>query len=330
MSPTVTIAVPVRVCDVGGWTDTWFAERGRVCSVAVEPGVTVSARATPGVGEVTIRLDGGASFTVGSEPVEHRLLAAAVAEAGDLGPLDVRVDVSAAVPPGSSLGTSASVCVALIAALDAVRGEIRGATALAAAAHRAEADRLGRQSGVQDQLAAAHGGVNRIEVGAYPHARVQGLAIPAALDGRLVHVAYGGGHDSSAVHDEVIAVLAGEGAASPRLERLRQLAVEAEDALRRGHLDAYGAVLTAATDAQAALHPALISTAAHELIDLARARGASGWKVNGAGGGGGSISILCREVADVALIADHARELGHTPLALNIARRGARVITASP
>lgn len=328
MNRTVTIAAPVRVCDVGGWTDTWFAERGRVCSVAVEPGVAVTARAVSGTGEVTVDLDRGVTFTVGTEPPEHRLIAAAVAEAGDLGPIDVRVDVTAGVPPGSSLGTSASVCVALIAALDAVRGEIRRPAALAAAAHRAETERLGRQSGVQDQLAAAHGGVNLFDVDAYPHARVRGLAVPAPLDGRLVHVAYGGGHDSSAVHEEVIAALAGEGAASSRLDQLRRLALEAEHALLTADLDAYGAVLTAATDAQAALHPDLVSTAAHELIDVARASGASGWKVNGAGGAGGSISILCCEVADVARIAERARELGHSPLALRIADRGAHVVPA--
>lgn len=326
MTAEVTIAAPVRVCDVGGWTDTWFATRGRVCSVAAEPGITVSARAGPGTGAVTIGLDGGVAFPVGTEPPEHRLLGAAVAEVGDLGPLDVRLDVTAAVPPGSSLGTSASVCVALIAALDAVRGEVRAPSALAAAAHRAEAERLGRQSGVQDQLAAAHGGINLIEVDPYPRARVRPLATPPMLDRRLVHVAYGGGHDSSAVHEEVIDALAGEGAASPRLERLRQLATEAGHALRAADLDAYGAVLTAATDAQAALHPALVSAAAHELIDLARAVGASGWKVNGAGGAGGSISILLRQPADRGPLVDEVRRLGHAPLDLRLARHGARVV----
>lgn len=34
---------PVRVCDVGGWTDTWFGSPGQVCSVAVSPGVEVLA-----------------------------------------------------------------------------------------------------------------------------------------------------------------------------------------------------------------------------------------------------------------------------------------------
>ena len=78
--------VPVRVCDVGGWTDTWFAERGRVCSLAVGPGVSVRASATPGDGAVTVdALDYDITFTVGSEPPEHRLLADAIREAGAVG-----------------------------------------------------------------------------------------------------------------------------------------------------------------------------------------------------------------------------------------------------
>src|SRR5688572_28994844 len=151
----VSVDVPVRVCDVGGWTDTWFAGHGRVCSLAVGPAVAVRATATPGDGRVIIdAVDVGATFTVGSEPPEHRLLAEAVREAGPVGPRDVRVRVTSAVPPATSLGTSAAVCVGVIAALDGVRGTVRPPGALAAAAHRAEAGRSGRQSGVQDQVAA--------------------------------------------------------------------------------------------------------------------------------------------------------------------------------
>jgi D-glycero-alpha-D-manno-heptose-7-phosphate kinase len=32
---------------------------------------------------------------------------------------------------------------------------------------------------------------------------------------------------------------------------------------------------------------------AHRIIEIAKAHGALGWKVNGAGGDGGSIAILC-------------------------------------
>jgi D-glycero-alpha-D-manno-heptose-7-phosphate kinase len=330
MTPSVVrVDVPVRVCDVGGWTDTWFAGHGRVCSLAVEPGVTVEAQiAGRSAGRVSITVvDYDLTFTVGDEPPEHRLLAEAVREAGALDGVDVALTVRSAVPPGSSLGTSGAVAVGVVAAIDALRGPLRGPASLAAAAHRAEAGRLGRQSGVQDQVAAAHGGANLLRIGPYPDVAVRPLALPpavtAALQDRLVHVAYGDPHDSSAVHEEVIAALTDEGPAAPRLERLRQLADEAAAALASADLDAYGRTLTAATEAQAALHPALVSHDASAIIDLARRCGAAGWKVNGAGGQGGSLSILSAPGRPAELL-QHLRAAGHAPLDLHLAAAGAR------
>ena len=28
---------PIRICDMGGWTDTWFAQHGSVFNIAVSP-----------------------------------------------------------------------------------------------------------------------------------------------------------------------------------------------------------------------------------------------------------------------------------------------------
>jgi len=47
------------------------------------------------------------------------------------------------------------------------------------------------------------------------------------------------------------------------------------------------------TEAQAELHPRLVSEDARKVIEIAKAHGALGWKVNGAGGEGGSLTILC-------------------------------------
>lgn len=321
-----TVQVPVRGCDVGGWTDTWFAGAGRVCSLALEPGVTV--RAAHCDGATTFQLpDVGERFAIDAAPDRHHLLVEAVREAGVPDGAHVALSVTAAVPPATSLGTSASVCVGVIAAVDAlVHGTIRPPAELAAAAHRVEADRLLRQSGVQDQLAAAHGGANRMEID-YPSASVTALeldpAVRSAVDHRLLHIAYGGAHDSSAVHETVIAELEGEGPTSPRLERLRGLADDAASALTAGDVAAWGAVLTETTEAQRALHAALVSADADALIVAARAIGALGWKVNGAGGAGGSLSILCPTSRARDRLAAEARRLGQLPLPLRLASEGA-------
>ena len=28
---------PIRICDLGGWSDTWFAKHGSVLNIAVKP-----------------------------------------------------------------------------------------------------------------------------------------------------------------------------------------------------------------------------------------------------------------------------------------------------
>jgi D-glycero-alpha-D-manno-heptose-7-phosphate kinase len=329
----LTVEVPVRACDVGGWTDTWFAGHGRVCSLAVEPGVTVTATAERGGGLVRFHLaDYGIDFVLGEEPAEHRLLAEAVREAAIRADVDVELTIESAVPPGCALGTSAAVAAGVVAALRAVQGERWRPQDLAAAAHRAEAGRLGRESGTQDQAAAAHGGANIIDIPEYPRTSTRPIQLPErtwrALDERLLHVAYGTPHDSSAVHEEVIAGLRAGGPTSRLLDDLRALAVAAASTLRAGDVERYGAVLTAATEAQRSLHPALVSADALALIDLARSLGASGWKVNGAGGPGGSISVLCRDPAGRASLRDAAEGLGHRPLELRLAPLGARVVRA--
>jgi D-glycero-alpha-D-manno-heptose-7-phosphate kinase len=75
-------------------------------------------------------------------------------------------------------------------------------------------------------------------------------------------------------------------------DRLRDAAVAARDAVSAQDLDAFGRAMIDNTEAQRSLHPDLVGADARRLIDFAANRGAIGWKVNGAGGDGGSLTIL--------------------------------------
>jgi D-glycero-alpha-D-manno-heptose-7-phosphate kinase len=77
------------------------------------------------------------------------------------------------------------------------------------------------------------------------------------------------------------------------LEELRQCAVMGRDALRAADLEGLGRAMTRNTDAQRRLHGDLVNAHARTAVEIADAHGASGWKVNGAGGDGGSLTILC-------------------------------------
>jgi D-glycero-alpha-D-manno-heptose-7-phosphate kinase len=293
---------PIRICDAGGWTDTWFAEHGLVVNVAVEPRAeaTVTARARDAGAAVRLHAaDFGDEyeFDLDDPPNRHPLLEQCIAEiglGGDGVALDVQVRCDA--PAGASTGTSAAVSVALLAACSAARGLAIDPQVIAQRAHVVETDRLGLQAGIQDQLASAHGGVSIIEMDRYPHAVVRRAPLSAqfaaSLDASLVLVYLGTSHVSSDVHRTVIAELEQEGSGAPRLDRLRRCAAAAREAIVAGDLYAYARALVDNTDAQAALAPGIVGDDAAAVIDLARTHGALGWKVNGAGGPGGSVTAL--------------------------------------
>lgn len=304
----VTARTPVRACDAGGWTDTWFAGHGTVCTLAVGPAVTVTVALDHEQPAGTVALDVPSfgdryAFTIGDRPGRHPLLEATIARhAGDAAAAGLRVTTSTLVPPGSGLGTSASVVVALVGALRALDGSRPDPATVARAAHDVETVELGWQSGVQDQLACAHGGALHLAIDTYPDARVTPINVPAsarrALTDRLVTVYLGRPHASSALHDEVIASLGDT--ASARLEPLRRAAQLAAGSLSMGDLEGWAEALTDATEGQRALHTALVSAAADDVWRVASAHGALGWKVNGAGGDGGTVTVLASGDRDPA------------------------------
>ncbi len=298
---TIRSSAPIRICDNGGWTDTWFARRGRVFSIAVSPRVHVGLQAVrDGRGTIEVRAENyGVTYQVDAAhpaPDAVPLIDAAVAELPPPAGVSCRIAVASEAPAGASTGTSASVAVALLGALARLRGDRLAPGPAARLAHQLETVRLGQQSGVQDQLAAAYGGVNLIDIDPYPEARVWRLPLtgPVALEleRRLALVYLGRGHASSAVHDAVIAALEAAGPDAPPLGALREAAAAAADAVVAGDLDGLGRAMRRNTDAQRRLHAELVCADAERLIAIAEAHGAAGWKVNGAGGDGGSLAIL--------------------------------------
>lgn len=300
----INSVAPIRVCDNGGWTDTWFAGRGKVFNIGVYPYVEVQIKVYPrrdrqhpiilyaeNYGDVYPVVPGSAGWD------RHPLLEAAIEYMRVPDDLALHITVYSEVPAGCSTGTSASITVALIGALDRLTPGVMTPHEVAYTAHRVETDLLKLQSGIQDQLCAAYGGINYIEMFQYPHASVSGIQVPNTtwweLERRLVLFFLGKAHRSSAVHEQVIKRLEAGGPEHAALDKLRHTAEMARDAVFAADWHALGRSMTANTEAQGELHPDLISPDAHLLINVARQHGAIGWKVNGAGGDGGSITLLC-------------------------------------
>ena len=301
----INSVAPIRVCDNGGWTDTWFAKRGRVFNIGVYPFVEVQIETYPRDAldhRVILHAENfGQRYAVfphnvRHEWIHHPLLEAAIDYVGVPPNVSVQISIFSEAPAGCSTGTSASVTVALIGALDQLTPGRMTPLEVAYAAHRIETEILNQQCGIQDQLCSAYGGINYIEMFDYPYAAVSQIHVPNPiwweLERRLCLIFLGRSHSSSQVHEMVIRGLEDAGADNPQLERLRRTPQLSRDAVYAGDFGGLGRAMAENTEAQRALHPNLVSADAQQVIDTAREHGALGWKVNGAGGEGGSVTIL--------------------------------------
>jgi D-glycero-alpha-D-manno-heptose-7-phosphate kinase len=302
----INSVAPIRVCDNGGWTDTWFARHGTIFNIGVYPYAEVQIAVYPrGDSDRRVVIDAenfGERYALDPEQTRegrHPLLEAAIEYMGVPKDLSIHVTIYSEAPSGASTGTSAAVTVALIGALDRLTPGRLTPHETAYAAQVIETRMLGLQCGIQDQLCSAYGGINFIEMFDYPKASLSPIHVSNdiwwELERRLALIYLGRSHSSSQVHEMVIRELEDAGPDNPKLADLRRPAALSRDAIYAGDFSAFGLAMIANTEAQRRLHPALISQDAHQIIDMAREHGALGWKVNGAGGEGGSLTLLCDE-----------------------------------
>ena len=304
----INSVAPIRICDNGGWTDTWFAEYGKIFNIGVYPYAEVQIEVysssdqeervviyAENYGERYVRHLKKATWD------RHPLLEAAIERMGVPDDIAIQVTIFCEAPAGASTGTSAAVTVALVGALDCLTPGRLTPHEVAYMAQSIETDMLKQQCGIQDQLCSAYGGINYIEMFQYPHASVSPIQVPNSiwweLERRLALIYLGKSHRSSQVHEKVIRHLEDAGPTAKQLEALRATAEPSRDALYAGDFVALGQAMIQNTEAQRDLHPDLINPDADRVVVIAQAHEALGWKVNGAGGDGGSLTILCESLS---------------------------------
>lgn len=302
----IKCTAPIRICDLGGWTDTWFAGSGKVLNIAVFPYVEVLVKVQKKRSEgpsITIHAENyGDSYQIKTNAKgwsKHPLIEAAFRLFNLPKDLQLEVSIFSEAPAGASTGTSAAVSVAVIGALDFISGGALTSHEIAGKAHYVETEILKLQSGIQDQLCSAYGGVNFIEMKNYPESSVSPIYLKEGLawelESRLLLIYLGKPHSSSEVHKTVIARLESSPQFRKCLDPLRQAAEDGKRALLSGDLRAFGNTMIANTEAQAKLHPELVGERARKVIEIAKEFKVCGWKVNGAGGAGGSVTLLMGE-----------------------------------
>jgi D-glycero-alpha-D-manno-heptose-7-phosphate kinase len=290
---------PNRILDLGGWTDTHFAKKGRVLNFAVSLFARATIRTRKRKGVQIDAVDYGELFQVDDivkarYGTDYDLILAALKRMPAKSGLEITI--SADVPPGCGTGSSAAISVSLLLGLARLRGVALGSAELARLAHRLETEELKLEAGVQDQIAASYGGINFIEIERYPDFTVSPLCLSRELlfelESSLLLVYEGKGHLSSDVHKSVLERARAEDREIREiLAELAQCAEKGKAALLLGKMNAFIDAVNRNHKCQQALHPEIATPRFREIEKLARKLGAEAVKINGAGGGG-SMTVI--------------------------------------
>ncbi len=320
LSTRFRAAAPARIDLAGGWTDVPpFSARagGLVVNAAIGLMVHVELH----LGGSLVRLvseDLGQTVECANAAglvLDGRLdlLKAGLRMFPVLGPLTLTSRSEA--PPGSGLGGSGALDVALVACLSAARQERLEPRDLAHQAWLLETQEAGIPGGRQDQLAAAIGGFQRLsfhdpDVGIEPITLDPAFAL--ALERQVVLCYTGRSRVSGATIARVMSAYErGDRTVTGALESMKDVASAMVEALRAADLAKVGMLLTRNWDCQQALDPGMRTDEMGRLESAMRDLKVLGGKAAGAGAGG-SMFFLARNPGK--MVENAAREAGASVL----------------
>jgi len=200
-------------------------------------------------------------------------------------------------PPGSGLGTSASMGVALLAAVNRYAKRHRLDYELAEEASRIEREELGILGGKQDHYASAQGSILFLEFRGETvrSTRLQlSRSVILELEKNLVLGYTGQSRLSGEVHARVKERFeANDASTVGAIEEMKEIAATMKHALLDENMDAFARLLNRNWDCQKRLHPSVTNPTIERIFEVARENGALGGKACGAGGGG-CVLFYCR------------------------------------
>ncbi|HZP17549.1 MAG TPA: hypothetical protein VFB00_06270 [Terriglobales bacterium] len=206
---------------------------------------------------------------------------------------EVYVDLFLAseIPPGTGLGSSASVCVNVVKTLTSYLHMPMSKQDLAEYAFHIARNVLGRHVGKQDEYAAAFGGLNFIEFLPDGHSRVQpidpGPAVMSEFQNSLLLFFTGAAHHSwHILAEQEQATKDGSRTSLDALHEIKDLAYKMREALKSGRLTRLAGLLNEAWQAKKRVSSAISNSRIDSLYQIALDNGALGGKITGAGGGG--------------------------------------------
>ena len=306
---------PYRVSFFGGGTDypAWFREHGGAAlATTIDKYCYITCRHLPPFFEHRIRvvysrMESRQHVDEIQHPSVREVLRFLAMERG------VEIHHDGDLPARSGMGSSSAFTVGLLNAVSALQGKMPDKHRLAVDAIYLEQEVLKETVGSQDQISAAYGGFNHITFLPNGEFTVRPVTIPRMriqeLNDHLLLFYTGIQRTASDVADSYVPNLE---ARRRQLRIIRDLVDEATSVLSgQQDLGAFGDLLHEAWEAKRSLSPQVSNPEVEAIYQEARACGARGGKLTGAGGGG--FMLLFAPPDRHALIRERLKHLLNVP-----------------
>jgi D-glycero-alpha-D-manno-heptose-7-phosphate kinase len=206
-------------------------------------------------------------------------------------PLSFTLTTYVDAPPGSGLGTSSTLVVAILGAFAEWLNLPLGEYDLAKLAYEIERNDLAMAGGKQDQYAATFGGVNFMEFSSNDKVIVNPLRIKESYLNELSHnlvlfYTQTSRLSSTIIEAQTRNVLNKNERSIDAMHNLKVQSVMMKEVLLKGELDKIGEILDFGWESKKQMADEITNPYLDDIYNIAKANGATGGKISGAGGGG--------------------------------------------
>jgi D-glycero-alpha-D-manno-heptose-7-phosphate kinase len=322
---------PFRISFFGGGTDypIWYREHGgAVIGTTIDKYCYISVRPLPPFFEHRFRIVYSKIEFVNDVPsIQHPAVRAVLTEMGLTEGLEIHHDSD--LPARSGLGSSSSFTVGLLNAAHALNGRMISKDALAREAIRIEQDVLKESVGSQDQLWAAHGGLNKIQFspdGTFSLSKII-LTADRLAELRQSMMLFFTGFSrfaSDFAHDQIKNL----NQRQTQLNTIRSMVQRAEEILvdPRTPLREFGELLHDSWRLKRELADSVSNQKIDEIYEAGRTAGAIGGKLLGAGGGGFMVFLVDPDKRE--RIRERLKNLIH--VTINFDTEGSKIVLYQP
>jgi len=206
-------------------------------------------------------------------------------------PLSFTLSTYVDAPPGSGLGTSSTLVVTILGAFAEWLRLPLGEYDLAHLAYEIERHDLNMAGGKQDQYAATFGGVNFMEFFSDDKVIVNPLRIRSKYLNEMAHNIVLYYTETSRLSSRIIEaqslnVVSKNQKSIEAMHQLKKQAILMKEAILKGELEKIGEILDFGWEFKKQMADGITNPLIDKIYDTAKANGASGGKISGAGGGG--------------------------------------------